>query len=114
MEFRRGSKRVRLNYHQINKRLSKTIRETDAGVIIQDSHSPKQHIIRTTTVNNPVGNTNTAFSYRDEEVRKKLVISFVQPKLEKSRCSMIEKRKKEKKTEKKVKRLRESRPAACI
>lgn len=61
MEFRRGSKRVRLNYHQINKRLSKTIRETDAGVIIQDSHSPKQHIIRTTTVNNPVGNTNTGF-----------------------------------------------------
>ena len=83
MEFGKGRNRTTSNYCLGNTQLSKTKQEKDLGVIIQDNLTPERHINKITgEAYNLIRNIKAAFTYMDEEMMKKLIVSMIRPKLE--------------------------------
>ena len=83
MEFGKGRNRITTNYCLGSTQLSKTKQEKDLGVTIQDNLTPDRHINKITgEAYNLIRSIKAAFTYLDEEMMKKLIVSMIQPKLE--------------------------------
>ena len=83
MEFGKGRNRITTNYCLGSTQLSKTKQEKDLGVTIQENLTPDRHINKITgEAYNIIRRIKAAFTYLDEEMMKKLIVSMIRPKLE--------------------------------
>ncbi len=70
--------RTTLNYCLGNTQLGKTKQEKDLGIIIQDNLTPERHINKITgETYNLIRNIKAAFTYLDEEMMNKLIVSMI-------------------------------------
>ena len=66
-----------------NEKIYKTREEKDLGMTIRDDLSPEKHINKVTgEVYNLLRNIRLSFTFLDEEMMRKLIVSMIRPKLE--------------------------------
>ena len=83
IKFGKSVKRPTWEYKLGNKILKESVKERDLGVVINKNLSPEDHIneiVRST--NMLLANMKMAFTYIDEEMIRKIIISYIRPKLE--------------------------------
>ena len=79
----KSMRRPQWNYRLGTEEVTRSAKEKDLGVTIQDSLSPEEHIdnIFRTTYNLLV-NVKVAFHYMDREMMRKIITTLIRPKLE--------------------------------
>ncbi len=83
MEFGKSKKRIQYHYEMEGVKLKKSKEEVDLGVIVTENFTTDRHIDKITGERmNLLKRIRMAFSYLDEGMIKKLLISMIRPRLE--------------------------------
>lgn len=83
MEFGKSKKRITWEYKMGNDVIKRTTSEKDLGVTISNNLSPEKHINKIVgETYNLLRNIRVAFTYMDEDMVRKFIVSMIRPRLE--------------------------------
>ena len=83
MEFGKSKHRITRDYKMGNDVIKRSMSEKDLGIIVSDNLSPEKHINKIVgETYNLLRNIRVAFTYMDEDMVRKLIVSMIRPKLE--------------------------------